>query len=310
MRCGCAPGRQARHGPRAGSAGRARCARCRVPVIGRIADGALWLDLRCLEDEAGFAALLPDAAAAAHVIVATAGHVDHGKTSLVRGADRRRHRPAGRGKAPRHVDRPRLRLCRSRRRRSRSASSTCPAMSASCATCWPASPRIDLALLVVAADDGPMPQTREHLAILDLLGVPRCAVALTKVDRVDAARAAQVGARGRRAAGRRPVCATRRSLRCRPRAGAGVPALRAAPGRGAGRAGARAQDGHFRLAVDRSFTLAGAGRVVTGAVLSGTRAGGRASAACRRRGGAARVRGLHVQNRPRRARPAPASAAR
>src|SRR6202035_4751495 len=50
----------------------------------------------------------------------------------------------------------------------------------------------DFALLVIAADDGVMPQTREHLAILQLLGVTRGAVALTKVDRVDVARLAEV----------------------------------------------------------------------------------------------------------------------
>ena len=53
---------------------------------------------------------------------------------------------------------------------------------------------IDFALLVVAADDGVMPQTREHLAILELLGVTRGAVALTKVDRVEPARLATVRA--------------------------------------------------------------------------------------------------------------------
>src|SRR5258708_13384657 len=47
---------------------------------------------------------------------------------------------------------------------------------------------IDFALLVVAADDGVMPQTREHLAILELLGITHGAVALTKIDRVDDAR--------------------------------------------------------------------------------------------------------------------------
>src|SRR3546814_10583509 len=50
---------------------------------------------------------------------------------------------------------------------------------------------IDFALLVVAADDGPMPQTHEHLAILDLLGVSRGAVALTKTDRVDPVRVSE-----------------------------------------------------------------------------------------------------------------------
>ncbi|MDA0655166.1 MAG: GTP-binding protein, partial [Proteobacteria bacterium] len=44
---------------------------------------------------------------------------------------------------------------------------------------------IDFALLVIAADDGPMPQTEEHLAILDLLGLEKGAIALTKIDRVD-----------------------------------------------------------------------------------------------------------------------------
>lgn len=53
---------------------------------------------------------------------------------------------------------------------------------------------IDFALLVVAADDGVMPQTREHLAVLSLLGVRRGIVALTKTDRVDAARVAEVTA--------------------------------------------------------------------------------------------------------------------
>ena len=77
-------------------------------------------------------------------------------------AHRRRHRPAAGGEAPRHLHRPRLRLPAAAMAR-RSASSTCPATSASSATCWPASRGIDLALLVVAADDGPMPQTREHL---------------------------------------------------------------------------------------------------------------------------------------------------
>ena len=47
---------------------------------------------------------------------------------------------------------------------------------------------VDYAVLIVAADDGPMPQTEEHLAILDLLGVDKGCVALTKIDRVEPAR--------------------------------------------------------------------------------------------------------------------------
>ena len=53
---------------------------------------------------------------------------------------------------------------------------------------------IDLSLLVVAADDGVMPQTREHLAILNLLGIEQCLVALTKIDRVQPERISEVQA--------------------------------------------------------------------------------------------------------------------
>src|SRR5271156_2194095 len=53
---------------------------------------------------------------------------------------------------------------------------------------------VDLALLVVAADDGIKPQTREHLEILDLLNITEAEVALTKIDRVDSARLAAVSA--------------------------------------------------------------------------------------------------------------------
>lgn len=56
---------------------------------------------------------------------------------------------------------------------------------------------VDCALLVVAADDGPMPQTIEHLAILDLLGITRGAVALTKIDCVSQSRVAEVNQKSR-----------------------------------------------------------------------------------------------------------------
>ena len=127
------------------------------------------------------------------MIVATAGHVDHGKTTLVRAltgvdtdrlpeekrrgmsidigfayADLAGHagQPVGFVDVPGHE-----RFLRN--------------MLVGVAA-------IDFALLVVAADDGVMPQTQEHLAVLDLLGISLGAVALTKVDRVDAARVAEV----------------------------------------------------------------------------------------------------------------------
>ncbi len=127
---------------------------------------------------------------------------------------------------------------------------------------------IDFVLLVVAADDGAMPQTREHLEIVDLLGVKQGAVALTKIDRVEPARVAAARAeieallRGTALAGS-PVFALSSVT------SDGVPALRAHLEAVAASPPAGAADGCFRLAVDRSFTLAGSGTVVTGTVFSG-----------------------------------------
>lgn len=155
---------------------------------------------------------------------------------------------------------------------------------------------IDFALLVVAADDGPMPQTEEHLAILDLLGVTCGAVALTKVDRVDADRLAAareeveilLHGSGLEGAPVFPVSGL---------TGAGVPALRAAlEAAASGHVRSRAGGG-FRLAVDRVFTLPGAGLVVTGTVFSGTvRSGDRMLLSPA--GTEVRVRTIHAQNRP------------
>lgn len=127
---------------------------------------------------------------------------------------------------------------------------------------------IDLGLLVVAADDGVMPQTREHLAILGLLGIEQCLVALTKIDRVPRDRVLAVHAQVDRLlndAGRAdhpvfPVCALR---------GVGVEALRDALGWRAKAERKRPVDGYFRMAIDRAFNLKGVGLVVTGVVFSG-----------------------------------------
>jgi selenocysteine-specific elongation factor len=156
---------------------------------------------------------------------------------------------------------------------------------------------IDFALLVVAADDGVMPQTREHLAILELLGITRAAVALTKTDRVDAARLAEV---------ERQISDTLTATALR---GARVFALNATDARDAGLAvlrshleeqAARLTAAHdarlFRLAVDRVFSLAGHGTVVAGTVFSGeVRTGD--TVTVMPAGTTARVRNVHTQNR-------------
>ncbi len=154
---------------------------------------------------------------------------------------------------------------------------------------------IDYALLVIAADDGPMPQTEEHLAILDLLGVGRGAVALSKIDRVPEARVAEVAAEieillaGTALAGA-PVFPVSGIT------GDGIGALRGHLEDTARTMGQRRAEGHFRLAIDRSFTMAGAGLVVTGAVFSGVVRTGD-SLVVSPDGITVRVRGIHAQNR-------------
>ena len=155
---------------------------------------------------------------------------------------------------------------------------------------------IDFVLLVIAADDGPMPQTREHLAILDLLGLERGAVALTKTDAVAPARvaAAQAEIATLLAGTQLQGCPV---FPLSSISGEGIPALRAFLGAAASTAPPRASGGHFRLAVDRVFTLSGAGTVVTGTVFSGeVHAEERLMLAPS--GIEVRVRGIHAQNRP------------
>ena len=142
------------------------------------------------------------------MIVGTAGHIDHGKTSLVKAltgvdTDRLKEEKArgisielGFAYLPLETARARLR----RRARPREVRAHMLAGASG----------IDFALLVVAADDGVMPQTREHLAIVELLGVSARRVALTKVDRVDDRRAREV---------RDEVACVRRRQRAARRAG-------------------------------------------------------------------------------------------
>ncbi len=155
---------------------------------------------------------------------------------------------------------------------------------------------IDFVLLVVAADDGPMPQTREHLELIDLLGLTRGAVALTRCDMVEPARAE---------AARREIeeLLAGTALEGSPVfplsavTGEGVPTLRAHLEAAAARQRTRSSAGHFRLAIDRCFTLAGIGTVVTGTAHSG-RIGAGEAVLVSPPGLKARVRSLHVQDRP------------
>jgi selenocysteine-specific elongation factor len=157
---------------------------------------------------------------------------------------------------------------------------------------------IDFALLVVAADDGVMPQTDEHLDILLLLGIDAGAIALTKIDAVSADRVDEVLLQlakrvGKTAAAQWPVFPVS-SL-----TGQGIGELHAHLLDAARRHAARAIAGHFRMAIDRCFTLSGIGTVVTGTVHAGEiRVGESVSVGPTPHGAlTARVRTIHAQDR-------------
>jgi selenocysteine-specific elongation factor len=153
---------------------------------------------------------------------------------------------------------------------------------------------IDFVLLVVAADDEPMQQTREHLQIVDLLGIERGVVALSKSDLVNPNRIAEVSAalRGLWAQTRLAVAEI---VPVSIVTGRGVASLEARLLEAARIIPARLATGRFRLAIDRSFLLSGTGTVVTSTGFAGEiRVGDKVLFSPS--GIAARVRRLHAQN--------------
>lgn len=228
------------------------------------------------------------------MIIGTAGHIDHGKTALVQAltgtdADRLAEEKArgitidlgfayadlGNGSTTGFVD--------------------VPGHEKLIHTMLAGAGGIDFALLVVAADDGIMPQTREHIAILDLLGIERGMVAMTKADLAGPQRRAEVLAQihetlaktGLRDA---PVVAVSAL------SGEGIAELRSVLIAAETATMAPQTTDLLRFSVDRSFTLVGAGTVVTGMMLSG-RVGVDDIVTISPSGLSARVRSLHAQNR-------------
>ncbi|MBI2851328.1 MAG: selenocysteine-specific translation elongation factor [Chloroflexi bacterium] len=128
---------------------------------------------------------------------------------------------------------------------------------------------IDLALLIVAANEGVMPQTREHLAILDLLGIEKGVVALTKKDLVDSEMLDLVKMDVEELIdstilARAPIVAVSSIT------GEGIPDLLATIDRLLSSAQPRKDTGRPRLPIDRIFTIAGSGTVVTGTLIDGS----------------------------------------
>jgi selenocysteine-specific elongation factor len=229
-------------------------------------------------------------AGARRFVVGTAGHIDHGKTALVKaltGVDtdrwaeeKRRGITIDLGFAPLPLG----------------DDLTVSLVEGFIRNMLAGATGIDVALLVIAADEGIMPQTEEHLAIVELLGVPRGIPVITKRDLVDSEWLdlvhTEVSERlGRSRVSWEPPVAVSAVM------GTGLDDLRTALRRVAERIVERPADDQFRLPIDRVFALPGAGTVVTGSTWSGTVAVGE-SVRLLPLDRAARVRSIEVHGRP------------
>ena len=199
--------------------------------------------------------------------VGTAGHIDHGKTWLVRALtgkntdrlpeERERGISIALGYAPLELpDGTRLSLV------------DVPGHERFVRTMVAGATGIDLFLLVIDAGEGARPQTHEHLAILRLLGIERGVVAVTKADAVDAETLELAVEEARELVPGAEVVAVS------AKTGGGLDELRAALARAAAAVPARPREAQARLYVDRAFTIAGVGTVVTGTLWSGSIAPG------------------------------------
>jgi selenocysteine-specific elongation factor len=204
---------------------------------------------------------------AKHVIVGTAGHIDHGKSSLVEALtgtnpdrleeEKRRGITIDLGFAFLKLDGARLGFV------------DVPGHERFVRNMLAGVGGIDLALLVIAADESIKPQTREHFDICRLLGIPRGLVAITKADLVDSDVLGLVRleveefVRGSFLEGAPIVAVSAKT-------GAGLDALKRELLRAASEAPAKEPSRHFRLPIDRSFAMKGFGTVVTGTLVSGS----------------------------------------
>jgi len=230
----------------------------------------------------------------AHAVLGTAGHIDHGKSSLVKaltGTDPDRFKEEqDRGmtidigfaeyKTPEGVDVGLIDV---------------PGHERFIRNMVAGASGMDMVMLVIAADDSVMPQTREHLEIMTLLGLQRGCVVVTKIDMVDpemvelVEEEVQEFVAGTFLEGA-PV------LRCSSITGEGLPEVRSVIHEMVLQIPPRDWDGVFRMPIQRAFTIKGHGTVVTGVPLSGRIVVGE-HLELLPQGLECRVRGLHVHHK-------------
>jgi selenocysteine-specific elongation factor len=234
------------------------------------------------------------------MIVCTAGHVDHGKTSLIKGIT--------------GIDTDRLEEEKKRGLTIEAGYAYCDINAPGDATGnavrvgfvdMPGHERfvhnmlasisgIDLGLLIIAADDGPMPQTREHLEILQLLNMTKGAIIITKIDRVDNQTLRHTETTIQQFLRNSflknaPVFKVSNSL------GTGFEPLKNYLWDTANHLEKKSTQQYFRMSIDRCFSLKGAGCIITGSVIAGA-VSREQSLLISPSGIKARVRSIRVQN--------------
>lgn len=202
-----------------------------------------------------------------HIVIGTAGHVDHGKTALVRaltGTDtdrwaeeKRRGITIDLGFAHLELD------------GATASVVDVPGHEDFVRNMVAGATGVDVALMVVAADESVMPQTLEHLAILEFLGVTSGVVAVTKADLVEPEWLELVAEEVKERLWRGGI-AWEGPVSVSAETGTGLDELRTALAEAATRAARRTSADLFRLPVDRVFSVAGAGTVVTGTTWAGS----------------------------------------
>jgi selenocysteine-specific elongation factor len=228
------------------------------------------------------------------LVIGTAGHIDHGKTALVRAltgvdtdrlpAEKERGITIDLGFAALALGEYHLALI------------DVPGHERFIRNMLAGASGLDLAMLIVAADDSVMPQTREHLEILRLLGLAGGVIVLTKCDVADATWLDLVEEEVRSLV-RGTFLENTAIVRTSAVTGQGLNELKEALRLLCSTVKARHDQGVFRMAIDRSFTIAGHGTVVTGTVASGSVTVGD-ELEWQPEGRTVRVRGLHRHERP------------
>jgi selenocysteine-specific elongation factor len=229
-----------------------------------------------------------------NLVIGTAGHIDHGKTALVRAltgvdtdrlpAEKQRGITIDLGFASLKLGDYQLALI------------DVPGHERFIRNMLAGASGLDLAMLVVAADDSVMPQTREHMQILSLLGLSTGVIALTKCDLVDPSWLDLVE-EDIRALIRGTFLEGAAIVRTSAVSGTGLTELKKALEAACIAARPAYDPGLFRMAIDRSFTVAGHGTVVTGTVASGIAAVGD-ELQWQPEGRSVRIRGMHRHDQP------------